>query len=126
MTLGERMKIARKEMRLTQKELGKKAGLEQPTIQRLESGKMQGSSKIVEVAYALGVNPVWLVTGNGSMKNESKVAVPTVQKNDIQISNLVLERTSNLEQLIDNQEQKLREMRLELYKLVATIQSNLT
>lgn len=53
---------------MSQGALAKASGVAQPTIWRLTSGNARGSTKIVEIANALGVNSEWLSTGIGPMK----------------------------------------------------------
>jgi transcriptional regulator with XRE-family HTH domain len=65
MTLGNRLKEARKDARLTQKELASKVGMTQPTLSDLESGNSKGTTNILKIAAVLKVDPVWLDTGRG-------------------------------------------------------------
>ncbi|WP_237578145.1 helix-turn-helix domain-containing protein, partial [Klebsiella pneumoniae] len=53
----------------SQKKLADLCGVAQPTIWRLVSGNARGSTKIVEIANALGVRSEWLSTGNGPMRD---------------------------------------------------------
>ncbi|MGT2495036.1 helix-turn-helix domain-containing protein [Cupriavidus basilensis] len=64
-TLGERVRYARKEKRLTQAELAKLVGVSQPMIRKIEAGSE--TSKTVALAIALGVRPEWLASGAGEM-----------------------------------------------------------
>lgn len=59
-----------KDKGITQAALAESAGLAQPTIWRLTSGKAQGSKKITAIASALGVRPQWLVDGKGPMSDD--------------------------------------------------------
>jgi SOS-response transcriptional repressor LexA len=65
MKLGERIKAARKEAKLTQAALAKAAGLNQATISQLESDVMSSSTALPAIAKALNVNSYWLLTGLG-------------------------------------------------------------
>ncbi|EFS5733388.1 helix-turn-helix transcriptional regulator, partial [Salmonella enterica] len=47
----------------------------QPTIWRLTSGNARGSTKIVEIANALGVSSEWLSTGIGPMKKDGTTPI---------------------------------------------------
>jgi phage repressor protein C with HTH and peptisase S24 domain len=67
MSIGARVKQARKAAKMTQGELGDRSGLKQSTISDLEVGKSQGTTYIASLAAALGVNALWLETGRGSM-----------------------------------------------------------
>lgn len=67
-TFADRIKAAMKENNMTQAELAEAAGLAQPTIWRLVNGKAGGSTKLVAIAKALGVNINWLSDGVGEMR----------------------------------------------------------
>lgn len=64
-TLAERLKLARNQANLTQAALGKKIGVSQNTIQKVEKG---GETKYInQLAKALDVNAEWLQFGTGEM-----------------------------------------------------------
>lgn len=67
-TLSDRLNKAMELAGMSQGALAKASGVAQPTIWRLTSGNARGSTKIVEIANALGVNSEWLSTGIGPMK----------------------------------------------------------
>ncbi len=57
MTVGERIRIARKEKGLTQKALGEACGIAEPTIRRYELGKLNPKFETLgKIASALGVD----------------------------------------------------------------------
>lgn len=66
-TLADRLNQAMQLSGISQGALAKASGVAQPTIWRLVSGNARGSTKIVEIANALGVRSEWLSTGEGSM-----------------------------------------------------------
>ncbi|EMJ5171315.1 helix-turn-helix transcriptional regulator [Klebsiella aerogenes] len=66
-TLAERLKEARSKRGLTQKALGELVGVSQAAIQKIETGKANQTTKLVEIANALGVQPEWLSSGEGVM-----------------------------------------------------------
>ena len=66
-TIAERLKYAREASGLTQPELASKAGVSQGTIGNIESGLRKRPRDLLSIASALGVAPVWLETGKGSM-----------------------------------------------------------
>lgn len=70
--LNERLKKARLEKGISQKELATRIGRSQSAIAALESGRNKESTNIATIAQVLGVDPVWLETGNGQMKNAYK------------------------------------------------------
>ncbi|MEN8291853.1 XRE family transcriptional regulator [Acinetobacter radioresistens] len=63
MDLGERLKQARKNAKLSQVQLAEAVGIKQSTISQLEKGLMQSSTHLPALAKALGVNSYWLQTG---------------------------------------------------------------
>lgn len=71
-TLAGRLKEARSARGLTQKALGELVGVSQAAIQKIETGKANQTTKIVEIANALGVMPDWLSSGEGAMHNDGK------------------------------------------------------
>lgn len=73
-TLSERLTAAMKANgdSMSQEMLARLADVSQPTINRLLTGKADGSSKIVQIATALGVNPTWLAMGVGEMHGQTK------------------------------------------------------
>ncbi|WVN03753.1 helix-turn-helix transcriptional regulator [Burkholderia multivorans] len=64
-TYGKRLRAARKDARLTQKQLADKVGLKQATISELENDEYDGSAKTAAIADVLGVNALWLAEGKG-------------------------------------------------------------
>ncbi|MBL3522835.1 helix-turn-helix transcriptional regulator [Serratia plymuthica] len=70
MTLAQRMKVAMSAANVTQSALADKVRVSQAAIQKIASGKAKSSTKIVEIAAALGVRPEWLGEENGPMKED--------------------------------------------------------
>ena len=66
-TLAERLKKARKDRKLTQTEVAEKIGVSQPNYAKLESGKINKTTYLLEIANALQVDVNWLSTGQGEM-----------------------------------------------------------
>lgn len=75
MTLGERIRIARNQAKLTQYELADRIGVSQASIHMVETGRFQSFQHTATVAQACGVDPTWLETGSGEM---SFTGVPSV------------------------------------------------
>ncbi|WP_105651968.1 helix-turn-helix domain-containing protein [Cronobacter dublinensis] len=69
-TLSQRLEIAMTAGGFSQASLAEAAGVSQPTVWKIVSGRTQSSTKIVDLAKALGVRPEWLAHGVGSMKSE--------------------------------------------------------
>ncbi|WP_038342275.1 XRE family transcriptional regulator [Acinetobacter sp. A47] len=62
-TLRERLKESRKRAGKTQAEVAEAVKMSQPAYQALESGKNQKSSYLPQIAQFLGVDIIWLQTG---------------------------------------------------------------
>ncbi len=69
-TVNERVKILRKELRLTQTQFGKKLGFSQANVTSMETG-VDGAGVTVETARKIcevfEVNSDWLLQGKGDM-----------------------------------------------------------
>ena len=65
---GSRLRLARKNARLTQAGLSKKTGIPQSTISTAER-EGHGSGETPVYAQACGVNVMWLAKGDGEMLN---------------------------------------------------------
>lgn len=78
-TLADRLNYAMSERGMSQGQLAKAANMAQPTIWRITSGNAKGTTKIFDLANALGVSPEWLADGVGPMMAP---ATPTPPKSD--------------------------------------------
>ncbi|MBU9842147.1 helix-turn-helix domain-containing protein [Rahnella aceris] len=67
-TLAQRLKMAMDEGGFTQASLAQAAGISQPSVWKIASGRTQESVKLFDIAKALGVRPEWLADGTGDMK----------------------------------------------------------
>lgn len=67
-TFAERLNAAMIAAGVSQGQLAEMVGVSQPAIQKMTSGKTNGSRKMVELANALGVRPEWLSSGQGAMR----------------------------------------------------------
>lgn len=67
MAFGERIRYAREQKGLSQKELADLVPMSQPALHNTENGRNKGSTKIVEIANILNVSPDWLLTGKGEL-----------------------------------------------------------
>nr|WP_310616666.1 S24 family peptidase [Pantoea cypripedii] len=79
-TLADRLNQALQLTGMSQGGLAKASGVAQPTIWRLTSGNARGSTKIVEIANALGVRVEWLSSGEGPMRNEGQQPIQAHNK----------------------------------------------
>lgn len=75
-TLAERLTWARENKGLTQASLAKLSGVTQSTIGNLESGLRQTARKILDIATALDVDPMWLANGQGEARPAAPSAAP--------------------------------------------------
>ena len=82
-TLAERLNQAMELSGMSQGALAKASGVAQPTIWRLTSGNARGSTKIVEIANALGVRSKWLSPGVGPMRDVGQTHVISQQKTEL-------------------------------------------
>jgi SOS-response transcriptional repressor LexA len=64
-TLAFRVRFARKERGLTQVRLAELAGIEQSDLSKIETGKIQRPTFLLQLAKALRCDPFWLDTGMG-------------------------------------------------------------
>ncbi|MBK5075201.1 helix-turn-helix transcriptional regulator [Budviciaceae bacterium CWB-B4] len=69
-TFSDRLNAALNAENMSQAQLAEAAGLSQPAIQKLTSGKAKSSRKVVEIARALNVRPEWLSGGIGEMRED--------------------------------------------------------
>jgi transcriptional regulator with XRE-family HTH domain len=68
MKIGERIKILRKELNLTQADFGEKIGLKPTAILMYEKGSRNVTGQsIALITQTFNVNEEWLKTGNGTM-----------------------------------------------------------
>lgn len=70
-TLAARLRHARKAKQLTQVQLSALSGVRQSDISKIERGDTLRTTSGVELATALDVSPVWLITGDGEMQQSS-------------------------------------------------------
>lgn len=81
MELKDRLKAARAHAGLNQTEAARRAKVDQSTISNLERGRHRGTSHLVVIARALGVNARWLATGEGEMTGPEESA-PSPSEDD--------------------------------------------
>ncbi|MFG1172135.1 helix-turn-helix domain-containing protein [Erwiniaceae bacterium CAU 1747] len=68
MNLAERLQAAMDKRGYTQASLAEAAGISQPSIWKIVTGKTRSTKRIVEIASALKVRPEWLLNGTGEME----------------------------------------------------------
>lgn len=96
--LAERLIWAREQKGLTQDALAKQAGVSQSTIGNLESGIRQTARKIIEIAAALDVDPMWLANGQGAAKpSAASEPRPALRSDDESSASKVIQMTERTE-----------------------------
>ncbi len=71
MNFADRLNMAMAKRGYTQSSLAQAAGVAQPSIWKLATGKAKSSRKVVEIARALNVRPEWLASGIGEMTSDN-------------------------------------------------------
>ena len=71
MTIAERVKQKRTDLRLTQAELAKRVGISQQSLQKIEDGRTQNPRKLLNLAKALHCDAEWLLLGTTSEVREN-------------------------------------------------------
>lgn len=124
MTLGERLRSARKAAKLTQTELAERAGLRWQSLVANVEGGQEGTTHIAKFAKVLNVSPLWLETGTGPREHSAKepdvgayfpddesrllrafrLAAPDLRRNLLRQADGILEDLENPSQLTGNDE----------------------
>jgi len=73
-TIGERVKLIRKEHNLTQKEFGKRVNTSHAHISGIESGSVPVSERLTKlICMEFGINEAWLLTGEGTIERDFSI-----------------------------------------------------
>lgn len=81
MTVGEQIQNLRKQQNLTQRELGKRCGIAEPTIRRYELGKLKPKiSTVAKIAEALGVEILELISGDSNYPITFTISTAELEK----------------------------------------------
>ena len=123
MTCGERIKMKRKELELTQEELGEKVGLSFGAISKYEKDKISiPADKLMEIANVLGVSVDYLL-GNTNITNAKKVLEDLCLKYELTeteynliFNDLINNKTINLSLLKPNNS-KINQVYSEIIKI---------
>ncbi len=68
MSIGDRIKLLRNSLKLTQSEFGEKLGIARNTIASYEIGRRDPMEQtIISICREFNVNKVWLIEGRGEM-----------------------------------------------------------
>lgn len=98
-TLAARLMWAREQKLLTQAGLAKLAGVSQGTIGNLESGLRHSARKIVNIAVALDVDPIWLSEGRGGVETRQEPSLTMVPERAAAEPKMTLAHEDELELL---------------------------
>ena len=84
MTIGEKIRIRRKELGLTTTELGNMIGVQNSAISKYEKGRIElKASQIKAIAEVLQINPVQLLDDDGpDLTNEERILVSAYRAAD--------------------------------------------
>lgn len=66
-TLAQRLRYSRERAGLSQSALARAVGIKPQAVQLIEAGRVEKPRNLLALAGALGVNPTWLLTGEGAM-----------------------------------------------------------
>ncbi|MGC6358760.1 XRE family transcriptional regulator [Bisgaard Taxon 45] len=77
--LSARLLSLMEEKGISQAELARRIGIKQPSVYKILSGETRNPTKILEIATALGVDPNWLKTGEGSREVSLVVSEPNAE-----------------------------------------------
>lgn len=83
--VGERLKFFFKEKGLTQVQIAERVGTTQQVVQRLLNNKPFGKRTAEKWSKEFGLNPAWLITGQGSMMLEEVNAEINTTKNVVEL-----------------------------------------
>lgn len=64
-SIGNRLRAERERQKLTLQAVAKKAGVGTSTVAELEAGRRRATTRLIQLARALNVNPDWLESGKG-------------------------------------------------------------
>ena len=69
MTIGERIRLIRKQLNLTQEQLAQRLGIGKAALSMIETGKAGFSTRNKNILVQdLNVNPEWIESGKGKMQ----------------------------------------------------------
>lgn len=85
MSIGTRVREARKRAKMTQAQLAAKVGMSQGSLSELESGESAGTTLIASIAAALGVSALWLESGKGVAETSATAPGAASQKTALMI-----------------------------------------
>lgn len=72
MSIGDRIKIIRKEFKKSQEEFGKIIGIGKTSVSKLERGENNPSDQtIILICKEFGINEEWLLDGKEPMRNNN-------------------------------------------------------
>lgn len=124
MSVGKRVEARRLELKMSQKHLGNRVGLTQPTLSSLENGKSETSGHIARLAKELQVHAFWLETGEGpKLLSEQVQTSPSLTKEQREILSLLEFLTSDQVTTLKEQLLKQKNANEEMLKALAPLRN---
>lgn len=81
MTIGEKIKVRRRELHMTTEDLGKMIGVQRSAVTKYEKGRVElKASQIQAIAKALGVSPVDLLDDNDQELQDQELRLLTAYR----------------------------------------------
>jgi transcriptional regulator with XRE-family HTH domain len=74
MDIGERIRLERRNKKISQEELARRVGVTQGLISQIENGTNDSSKYLTTIARELDVSPDWLESGKGEKKRRETTA----------------------------------------------------
>lgn len=99
-SLGERIKLIRKESGLSQKDFGERVNMSHGHLSAIEKNKTEPSDRLIKlICLNFGINEDWLRTGEGDK-------VKQIRKSTVMFNNFLL----NMDEYLMNKPQEVQEM----------------
>ena len=118
-TIGDRVRILRKDLRKTQKEFGEKIGLKPNSVSDIESGKNNLTEQTANaICREYNANKEWILSGMGDMydipEDETAAVVSDLLEEDNPFYDLIIGIMKTYKKLDDKSQTALKNMSQEL------------
>lgn len=110
---------------INQAEISKRLNKSQALVNRLLNGKPFGKRTAMELAEAFGLNPMWLMTGEGDMLLDN---TGTIKTNALQIgeqNTLVQTESERLLSLLEKKEEQIQQRDRQIDELIAMLKQQM-
>lgn len=74
MSIGQRIRDKRKDLKLSRVELSRVVGISSTAMQKIEDGRTKNPKHLIKIASVLQVNPAWLQFG-GNIDEETNISL---------------------------------------------------